>query len=179
MLPSYWCKLPHRALTAGLLLMLIGGMASCALDESAAPSATLPGTEANPTEKVTPTKPVDRVEWPDEPLDDTPAAAQFLSLVRAKDDSLRAKVRLFNFTETDISELELELQCSDKDGRKIPCLKPWRTTRQVPARSHVSHVIGAHLPEELEDISIRIVGARMADGNQWPKKKKGSRGGDR
>lgn len=161
------------------LLILAHGLLSSCSPEDQSPgenSALGEATEEAPADS--PPKPVDRVEWPDEPLDDTPAAAQFLSLVRAEDDSLRAKVRLFNFSETDITELQLELQCNDKDGKKVPCLKPWKTTREVPARSHVSHIVGAHLPAELEDITIRVVGARMADGNQWPKKK-ASRGAER
>jgi len=124
--------------------------------------------ESAPTTKTVEDRPIDRVEWPDEPLDDTPAVASFLSLVRSKDESLRAKVRLFNFTETDLVELEMELACKDQDGRALPCIKPWKTTRHVPARSHVSHVIGAHLPKEVDDIQVTMKGARFADGNRWP-----------
>ena len=161
-----------------LLILAVGLFSGCTPNGQSPDKSSAPVEVTQDAPEDSPPKPVDRVEWPDEPLDDTPAAAQFLSLVRAEDESLRAKVRLFNFSETDIVELELELQCNDKDGKKVPCLKPWKTTRKVPARSHVSHVVGAHLPAELEDITIRVVGARMADGNRWPKKKT-SRGAER
>jgi len=115
-------------------------------------------------------KTVDLIEWPDEPLDDTPAAVTFLSLVRSQNESLRAKVRIFNFAEQDLNQLVLELSCKDVDGRSIPCIKPWSTSRVVPARSHVSHVISAHLPAETDSIDISVIEGRFADGRSWPEK---------
>ena len=115
-------------------------------------------------------KTIDRIEWPDEPLDDTPAAVKFLSLIRAKNESLRAKVRIFNFTEQDLGQLSMELLCKDVDGRSIPCIKPWTTTRNIPARSHVTHVIGAHLPAESDTIEVKVIEAKFIDGRNWPEK---------
>ena len=129
-----------------------------------------PVSDIKSAEKKEEVRPVDRVEWPDEPLDDTPAAVTFLGLTRAKNDSLRAKVRIFNFTEKDLTELEVELLCRDADGRSIPCIKPWSTTRNIPARSHVTHVIGAHLPAESDTIEVSVVQAKFTDGNKWPEK---------
>ena len=132
--------------------------------ERALPEGQVEAPPGTPSEA----RPIDRVEWPDEPLDDTPAVVTFLSLVRSSDESLRAKVRLFNFSETDLIELEMELACKDEDGRALPCIKPWKTTRNVPARSHVTHVIGAHLPQNTDDIQVTMKSAKFSDGNRWP-----------
>ena len=152
----------------GLSLLLCYSCQQIPPQERGSTSQTVPDTKS--ADKQQNVRPVDRVEWPDEPLDDTPAAVTFVSLTRAKNESLRAKVRIFNFTEKDLAQLELELLCRDVDGRSIPCIKPWSTTRNVPARSHVTHVIGAHLPAESDSIEVSVIHAQFADGNKWPEK---------
>jgi len=164
-------KCSNRVAICGVVVACVLAHASCQQipREERAPLEAEPNANSlvENTEKE---KPVDRIEWPDEPLDDTPSAVTFLSLVRAPNESLRAKVRIFNFAEQDLSQLVLELSCKDVDGRSIPCIKPWSTSRSVPARSHVTHVISAHLPAETDSIDINVIEAKFTDGRNWPEK---------
>ena len=88
--------------------------------------------------------------------------------MKAGDDSLRAKVRIFNFNEVDATRMKLELECSDEEGRPVKCVKDWEASRVIPARSHATHVIGAHLSKEIADITTTVKEISFVDGTLWP-----------
>lgn len=165
MLQWSWSKLPHKELVLLLAIFSLSGLWGCKGNSE----ETLPQHEnAKSPDASTVHRSVDRIEWPDEPLDGTPVVSSFMSIVRSSDESLRAKVRFFNFTELNISQLEMEISCHDEDGRSLVCVRPWKTTRNVPARSHMTHVIGAHLPSETYEIEVTMKSVRFEDGTQWP-----------
>ena len=102
-----------RALLALPLLLFIG----C---EGPAPATSLKPQEviAQASERA---RPSDRLPWPDEPENGAPVAAVFQE-IHKDDTQRRARLRLFNFSSQNVTQLTMRLQCSDAEDTPIPCV---------------------------------------------------------
>jgi hypothetical protein len=141
--------------------LLAGGLGGCKQEVESRPSAE-EAISAAASRSVA----REGVAWPEPPDDGAPVGIHFDSLV-SDSGSTRAKMRLYNFAERDVSLVELELVYRDQQGNTLNTF-PWRATPALPARSHALHVVGAFLPEKTTRVDAKVTAVRFDDGSRWP-----------
>ncbi len=157
-----------------LTLLILASM-GC---EGATPAPALKPQEviAQASERA---RPADSLPWPDEPANGSPVAAVFQAI--HKDDSQRrARLRLFNFSAQNVSQITMQLQCSDAEDTPVPCVgsgeKPeawWTSSISLPGHGHGTHSVSSTLPPAVVHVSAEVQRVRFKDGKRWPPESEG------
>jgi len=106
--------------------------------------------------------------WPAQPADGTPVVFEFVE-VTGTGDKLKAKMRMFNFTQKKITRITSKLDYLDATGKKLKDF-PW--SMQGPAllgpKEAKEKDMGAFLPAETKKVEAKIEGVDFDDGTKWP-----------
>jgi len=109
------------------------------------------------------------VTWPAKPADGTPIAFESISVgpdKRGKD--LKAKVRMFNFTDKTIVRMDLSLDYLDGNGKKLKDF-PWGMSGPglLPAKGTKVDEVGAFLPPETKKVAVQVHSVEFDDKTKW------------
>jgi hypothetical protein len=108
------------------------------------------------------------VKWPDKPADGTPVVFEFVE-VAGKGDKLKAKMRMFNFSDKTVTRIVSTLDYLDGTGKSLKDF-PW--SMQGPAlldpKGTKDKDMGAFLPAETKKVNAKITGVDFGDGTKWP-----------
>jgi hypothetical protein len=153
-----------------LLVLLLSASIHC---KAADPAPALQPEEAiaQASER---TRSSDTLAWPTEPMNGSPVAAVFQE-IHKDDTQRRARLRLFNFSSNDVSQVTMQLHCADSEENPIPCVgsgeKPdswWTSSISLPANGHGTHTVSATLPSAIVHVSAEIHSVLFKDGKRWP-----------
>ena len=105
------------------------------------------------------------VEWPAEPDNGAPVAAEFLGWDGEGEDR-SAELRLFNFSDREVRQVRIDLNFLDESGAEISD-QPHMDMRRLGAGEHSD--IGAGFMIEAAAVSVNPVVTRVifADGEEW------------
>lgn len=113
------------------------------------------------------------VTWPEKPADGTPVVFKSVSVgPDKKGKDLEAKVRMFNFTDKDVSRISATLDYLDGSGKKLKDF-PWGMggPNLLPAKGTKVDEVGAFLPPETKSVEVRVRSVDFKDGSKWEAKK--------
>ncbi len=110
------------------------------------------------------------VTWPAKPADGSPVVIESLSVAPdRKGKDLEAKVRVFNFSDKDVTRISMTLDYLDGSGKKLKDF-PWGMTGMpslVAAKGFKDDEVGAFLPPETKKVAARIRNVEFKDGTKW------------
>lgn len=114
----------------------------------------------------------DDVTWPAKPADGTPVVFEFVSM-QPNDKDLEAKVRMFNFTDKDVTRISATLDYLDGTGKKLKDF-PWGMggPALLPAKATKVDEVGAFVPPETKKVEVRVRRVEFADKSKWEAPKK-------
>ncbi len=111
----------------------------------------------------------ENVTWPAKPADGTPVAFESVSVgPDKKGKDLEAKVRMFNFTDKDITRISATLDYLDASGKKLKDF-PWGMggPNLLPAKGTKVDEVGAFLPAETKKVAVNVRSVEFKDGSKW------------
>ena len=82
---------------------------------------------------------------------------------------LEAKVRIFNFSDKDVTRVSMTLDYLDGSGKKLKGF-PWGMggmPNVVPAKGTKVDEVGAFLPPETKKVQVHVKSVEFKDGSKW------------
>jgi len=112
---------------------------------------------------------VPKVAFPETPKDGSPVSFEFLSMV-GSGNGLRAKIRVFNHGDKDITALKMTLNYLDDKGEKLKDF-PWTQFGSPVAakKSHTDIEVGVFVPENTKMIEPIVSTVTFDDKSKWEK----------
>ena len=107
---------------------------------------------------------------PEAPRDGAPVSFEFLSMV-GSGSGLRAKIRVFNHGDKDITSLRMTLTYLDDKGEKLMDF-PWMQYG-IPVAAKKSHAdieVGVFVPENTKKVDPVVKTVTFSDTSSWEKK---------
>ncbi len=112
----------------------------------------------------------DDVTWPAKPTDGSPVVIESVSVgPDRKGKDLEAKVRVFNFSDKDITRISMTLDYLDASGKKLKDF-PWGMSGMpslVAAKGVKEDGVGAFLPPDTKKVAAHVRSVDFKDGTKW------------
>ena len=108
------------------------------------------------------------VKWPDKPADGTPVVFEFVE-VSGTGDKIKAKMRMFSFSDKMITRVNSTLDYLDGTGKKLKDF-PWSMSGPglLEAKQTKDKDMGAFIPAETKKVVAHISEVGFSDGSKWP-----------
>ncbi len=83
-------------------------------------------------------------------------------------------MRLFNFNSADITQVTMQLTCTDVEETPIPCVgsgtRPeswWTSSISLPGHGHGTHSVSTTLPGAIVHVAAEVHAVMFKNGKRW------------